>query len=308
VAHARSLFAPGAGQWRGRWLIWEATARMARARPLLGWGTGGVQARYLGFQGALLALPRYADQPYRSTAHSHQDALQFLAERGVAGLGLFLWLGVAAAAWFRGTVRTPASSSAACALAGWLADGLVNGPLHVPPSSGLWWVLLGIALRDDGAGEARRPAGVVNPGQVPCLAAAAVCLVFARAPARDLAGEAYFQRGSVALDGGEPGRALPDLVRAAALAFEDRREHFEAGRAWFLLGAYGDAAREFACDVARNPSVHSGWHNLGLSLLKLGRRPEALAAFGEAAALNPRDPDTRRMAAAPGPLPRHGKL
>ena len=320
VAHAASLFSPGGGQWRGRFLMWEATARMARERPLAGWGTGGVGTRYLEFQGVLLATPRYADQPYRSTAHSHQDWLQFLAERGTAGLGIFLWLVAAAAARARGAARAPASRGAACALAGWLVDGMVNGPLHVPPSSALCWIFLGIAVRDDDAAGrttgAGRAAGAGSPAPAPvrtrsgrlALAVAAVLVVSARGAGRDLAGEAYLQSGVVRLEGGEPARALPYLARAAALALEDRRHHFEAGRAWFLLGSYGDAVREFEADVALNPAVHSGWHNLGLGLLKLERREEALAAFRKAEALNPRDADTRRMIGAARGTPMRGKL
>jgi tetratricopeptide (TPR) repeat protein len=224
----------------------------------------------------------------------------------VAGLGFVLWLAVVAAVQVRRTRAGAASRAAACALAGWLVDGLVNGPLHVPPSSALCWLLLGIALRGDDAGDdaaSPRRAGIRTVG----LAALAL-LVLARAFARDLAGEAYALRGSVALARGEPAVALPALARASALAIEDRRHHFECGRAWFMMGAFDDAAREFEIDVALNPCVHSGWHNLGLCLDRLGRRREALAAFRTAALLNPRDADTRSMIGATGAPPRHGKL
>jgi O-antigen ligase len=67
----------------GRWPLWQVALEMARERPLLGhgWGT------FAGLAPAYRARPTgvYYD-------HAHNDYLEVLAETGIVGLALLLWL------------------------------------------------------------------------------------------------------------------------------------------------------------------------------------------------------------------------
>ncbi|MEK7475639.1 MAG: O-antigen ligase family protein [Candidatus Coatesbacteria bacterium] len=292
---ARSLLHPGESGLSGRLLIWESTARMTRDRPLAGWGPGTVKLLYGLYQAPLLATPRYASLPLRSTLHAHNDLLQALAERGVVGLGVFLWLLAAVAATCTaGRSAGWARPAAGAGLVAWLVDGLVNGPLHLPPSSMQIWILLGLLGRRGEAIRGRRT-GAPRPRMVFAIPAVIAALVFCRPFARDLLAEGWLQEGAFALDRGEALAALTSVARADAFALEDRRHRFLAGCAWYALGRWDEAARAFGDDAERNPGAHSAWFNLGLSRWSAGRRVAAREPFRRALALKPGDGETMRL-------------
>jgi len=298
LRHVATLLHPTREEFRGRWLLWEATALMARDRPVFGWGGGQLRVRYTEYQGRLLTTPRYRELPYHSTSHAHQDALQIVAERGVVGLGLTIWMLAAAAAMLRGSSNlTPDRVAAGCAVLGWVVNGLFNGPLHLPPSSLLFWLLFALACRQVTLYD--RPVMAVPrslPFKSALLGAGVAFLLFVSRPfARDLVSEGYLLAGRFALDQGSVKLALPYTLRAFALSMEDRRHHFCLGQAYLVLRQYDEAAKQFARDVAINPGYHSGWHNLGLAEWNRGHRKEALEAFRRATRLNPNDIETRRM-------------
>lgn len=296
VTHALGAVSPAREDHRGRWLMWRAAAEMATGAPLLGWGPGAVRERYPVALVRLRSRPEFADLPPHTTGHAHQDVLQYLAERGVVGLGLAAWLGVVL---FR--MRRQASGSSRTAvlagLGGWLTDGLVNGPAHLPPSSLLLWLFVGLAAREEATASVER-------ATTPCLsrgvavafaAAGGLAVVTALPFARDLLGEGYLQAASFAMDGRRADLAFPLALRAEALGIEDRRQHQAAGSAAFALGEFTLAADEFRQDAAANPGLVSGWHNLGLAELRAGRRREALAALHRAEAVDPGDAEAESL-------------
>jgi O-antigen ligase len=67
--------------------MWESGVVMARERPWLGFGPGGVKREYRRF-----ALPEAIK---KRTGHVHNTPLQMLVERGVVGLAAWLWIWVA---------------------------------------------------------------------------------------------------------------------------------------------------------------------------------------------------------------------
>jgi len=67
--------------------MWESGVMMARERPWLGFGPGGVKREYRGF-----ALEEAIK---KRTGHVHNTPLQMLVERGVVGLAAWLWIWVA---------------------------------------------------------------------------------------------------------------------------------------------------------------------------------------------------------------------
>jgi O-antigen ligase len=310
--HATALLNPREAGLSGRLLIWEATARMTRDAPLLGRGPGSVRLLYGVYLGPLSATPRFASLPYHSTAHAHDDLLQAFAERGVLGTGVLVWLLAAvAAAWgMSGGARDPARLAAGCGLLAWLVDGLVNGPLHLPPSSMQVWMLLGLLgrriparPRDGGAGS--RPQA--PPARWVLVAAGLAAVVLCRPFARDLLSEGWLAAGSSALDGGAARAALPLVARADAFALEDRRQMFLLGRAWYAAGRWDEAARAFREDGERNPGAFSAWHNAGLAELQMRHAAPALEAFRRALALKPLDRDAAALArrTLAGQMPAH---
>ena len=67
--------------------MWESGVMMARERPWLGFGPGGVKREYRGF-----ALEEAIK---KRTGHVHNTPLQMLVERGILGLAAWLWIWVA---------------------------------------------------------------------------------------------------------------------------------------------------------------------------------------------------------------------
>lgn len=289
AAEVRSLAHPGREEFRGRRMIWEATARLIVRHPIGGWGVGGIRAMFTQAQAGLLREPRYRGLPYRTTGHAHQDLLQIGAERGLIGVGIFMWMVLAA---LRSAWRAPHCGRVAAAAggvtAGWLVDGLFNGPLHLPPSSAqAWWF---IAL----AGSAGTlPGGVPARGEGNLGLAAKVIIlggltvVLARPFVRDLISECYAEEGQMAFEQHLGPAALQCGLSALAMAQEDRRQHFFLGQVYAYMGQLPNAVEEFETDVAVNPGSAAGWENLAQLYRLLGRSDEARLAVGHARELAP---------------------
>ena len=67
--------------------MWESGLMMARERPWLGFGPGGVKREYRAFS--------LEEAIKKRTGHVHNTPLQILVERGVIGLAAWLWIWVA---------------------------------------------------------------------------------------------------------------------------------------------------------------------------------------------------------------------
>ena len=105
--------------------MWESGLTMARVRPWLGFGPGGVKREYPAF-----ALE---EAHKKRTGHVHNTPLQILVERGVIGLAAWLWLWIAFYAYAIGVLRRLAPDAVAArtvvigslaAITGFLVGGL----------------------------------------------------------------------------------------------------------------------------------------------------------------------------------------
>jgi O-antigen ligase len=105
--------------------MWQSSLMMARERPWLGFGPGGVKREYPAF--SLEAAIK------KRTGHVHNTPLQILVERGVIGLGAWLWVWAAFYASAIGILRRlPPEAAAAravvtgslAAITGFLVGGL----------------------------------------------------------------------------------------------------------------------------------------------------------------------------------------
>ncbi len=132
----------------------EVCARIARDHPLGGTGLGSYPAEYPHRRLATRAA-RNAPGHYFNSQETcaHDDHLQHLAELGVIGLGLWIWL--LAVVIRRALARHRAGDAYGLAVAGAavavILDGLFNFPLRVPPSAFVLACAIGLL-------EARRTA------------------------------------------------------------------------------------------------------------------------------------------------------
>lgn len=164
-----------------RALFVETGLKMLATEPLVGVGTGQYAVRY----------PEFASREmltYDVRADAHNVFLWVGAELGLIGLGLFLWLVVAALAraWsqVRARQRDYQLLGTFAGLAAFIITWLVGQPLSVPQVAYTFWILLGLTAAsstDDarGVGGGRR-----QPLLTSVALAAAILLVVGSVPIR----------------------------------------------------------------------------------------------------------------------------
>jgi O-antigen ligase len=122
-ARARSIVDPADPTVAERRLMWASGVAMARDHLLSGVGPGQVKRVY----------PRYAaaEVVNKHRGHLHNTPLQLLVERGVLGLGAWLWLfgaflarGVRAVRRADGALPRAAATGALASVVGFLVAGL----------------------------------------------------------------------------------------------------------------------------------------------------------------------------------------
>ncbi len=123
---------------RFRQLTWKGAARMALARPVLGWGAGAFDTAF-----APHAIATY-------TRHAHQGYLQLAAEEGA--VGLLVWLGLLGVALSRCLQATREEipglrAAVGAALVAMAVHNLFDSVLYVPCVGLLTWVLFGVLLQ-----------------------------------------------------------------------------------------------------------------------------------------------------------------
>lgn len=96
----------------------------------------------------------------------------------------------------------------------------------------------------------------------------------------NLIGLAAFQRGQVA-------DALRDLGRAASLAPQVAKYHYDLGVVTQTHGLLADAVGHYQRALALDANSAASWENLGVALFDLDHNRESIAAFERALALNP---------------------
>lgn len=137
---------PNPTLWK-RWVLWQDTLRMIRARPLLGSGLGTFQFVYPQFRNPrLIAFFEFA----------HQEYLQIASETGILGLAAFFWF---LFAFFKSSIRSMGfqkktllqgvivGGSASCF--GLLVHNLYEFNFHIPALTILFVTIAALTLRAD---------------------------------------------------------------------------------------------------------------------------------------------------------------
>lgn len=155
---SRFVTDPVRGRWSNRFLVQADALRLFAGHPLLGTGAGTFEAAYPPFQSV-------DDARHFSDAHS--DWAQFLAETGLAGVGLAALGAMVLARRLRFAVRSAAPGrwlviGPMAGFVGVAVHGLVETNLHVPSNSLL--MALALSLGSAAALQLREPASCAVPG------------------------------------------------------------------------------------------------------------------------------------------------
>ena len=263
------------------------TMRLWAAHPLLGTGLGAYADAFPAFKRAHGEV---------RTTHAENDALEFLAEGGLAGLAIAAWLAVRAVRGLadrlrhgRDPFRKSIAVGAAGAIAALAVHSLFDFNLRLPANALVFASLLGLAA------SPREPARRVG-GRALTAVAALVLVGLGAAAAWRAAGAMTFVRSLrdsdpqmqvAALDrllGRHP--YLAEAYRARALAWRD----LAVGRTGFAAPRLERAERDLASALRLRPSWGEAWADLGWTRWMSGDLPGAREAMDRALALDPTHP------------------
>lgn len=206
-----------------RLFYWHSALDAATASPVLGRGAGTTAFTGPASQGRVWRTWQRVRPEWAAVAKPHleiylrNDALQWLADHGIIGLGWLLWIGIAGHRWARIAARRAARRRSGAAaliaalrgsLAGLAAISLVDYPLHVPASLLLGFVVgIGslLALSFD---RVRTRARRREPRMPLVAAAAAVALLCGAQAAQWNLASRSLKLGQQANNAGSPGGSL----------------------------------------------------------------------------------------------------
>ena len=156
----RDAMNPGGYSLRFRLVTSESALRIARMHPVFGAGIGSYAVHYPWVRLSTWAARTDRKYTYASQeAYGHNDHLQFLAEMGVVGFGVWLWLLLCAFRLARARERAGdwLGLGAAGMITAFMVEGAGNFPLHIAPNAWIFFAVLGLL----GAGSAgvEAPAG-----------------------------------------------------------------------------------------------------------------------------------------------------
>ena len=138
-----------------RVVMWDVSTRMARERPLLGYGTGGFPAAYE----RAVKSSSYTGWAATPTIDPHNQYLLVQLQAGLVGSAAFAWFLLAG---FRARGPNPWRAAGKALLLGWCASALATSVFTAFAESHLLMPLLGILLAPAATaapGASARPAG-----------------------------------------------------------------------------------------------------------------------------------------------------
>lgn len=267
------------------------TLRLWAARPVLGAGLGAFADAFPEFKRAHGEV---------RTTHAEDDAIEFAAESGLAGLALAAWLAVLAGRGLadrlrhgRDPLRKSIAVGAAGAVAALAVHSLFDFNLRLPANALVFACLLGLAA------SPREPARRVGTRALPAIAAGALLLLAAVATWR-AAGAVAFGR-SLRDDDPQMRIAALDTVlrhhpylaeayRARGLAWRD----LAVGRMGFAAPRLERSERDIEAALRLRPSWGEAWADLGWTRWMRGDGAGARAAMDRAVALDRTHPHIAR--------------
>lgn len=284
-----------------RFGVWRNTLELIREQPLRGVGLAGFRTEYPRVAGRFVSDGTDIDQRVES---AHNDYLQGLAELGLPGVLLMLWILVAGAraAALAPHPDPPAGTLSlvlvcACAFVGLLVQAAFSPTFDQPAllaaASAIGGVAVGLTSRSGSL--SRRPA---SPAWIralrPELALAACALVMASGSG---VREIVADRHGLAMARASARQDWPVVVSEG---LEARRWNaaradlgFPMGIALLRLGRAEEAARVFEELTSVDPFNPNALGNLAIALERTGDRARAAAVFERVRALRPDDAGAR---------------
>ncbi len=263
---------------RGRLMIWGETLLIWARHPWLGVGLGQYNLHQLEAQHRFFALGDWTRAFHQNAAFvldAHNQYLQILAEQGLLGLCLFLFLvALIIRGAKRGLPHNPLSRGLAVAWFGQLVLFLWNAPLFYAPVLILFWTTAGILAPSLEPVEvtrvARRPAVALTLASALLLCASAV-LFWAK-----LRSGVLEKRGDALLEEGP----FPEAAQTFRAALEWTPQN---GYAWEKLALAQYFAGDYGAALGSLQAARERFGDVGILYLEaeiLARRKDYAEAIG----------------------------
>jgi len=290
-----SILQMGGYDGAGRRYLWRVAANIWEDGFIKGFGANGYRYHFPRFQqiGESMNSPEFRSYSY--SEHAHNELLQFGAELGVIGVGLFLW-GLVAwwLRWRRGLHLAIAEGrrhdawtllGTGLGIIGCFIYSWVNFPLQIVPTALLWWFMIGISLEKSGGQKRHSLAG--SPGRTAGALALALGLAVPFLGAVDLVGNGYLKELHGRISISDNRGAVWAGPRAERLLGYDYRVFRWMTRLGIVLGDSDMAEKGVQARLKLHPFMAEPYSDRMELERKLGRNKEAEARARELVAVAP---------------------
>jgi O-antigen ligase/Tfp pilus assembly protein PilF len=298
-----AVYAP----WHQRLLIWSSSLDMARERPIMGKGWGCFELFYPFYQGRYVLEPTFV--LLRTHANNaHNIFLEILAQVGIAGTGLAIWVFVALLSGGLKIYRAlahPAQkilvSGMIAAIVGMVADNFFGNVsiFFAVPAFLFWWVV-GALYREGQPAEV--PSQPLSPKVKGIMAATVIVGLFSMVYyVKRWNQERYYFEGFKYARTERVAESVKSLEKAFSWFRGEVNSNYELGNSYARYAkSLSDQERvaesremvsksinAYEWALRANPGYDEIYFNLGITLLQVGRREEALLYLEKALVINP---------------------
>lgn len=270
------LWARNAGRVRSWdwWVGWE----MFKDHPVVGVGLGNYKLNFIPYKAKFLASPQGAGYNFyiARAAQAHNEYVQVTAELGSLGLLalLAILVTVPLSLWIRLRRNLDEGDRFdlllfACGVVAFLVHALVSFPAHLPASSLVLVLVLGLASSRAYGKEAQTHVSIKGwPLKLLVAALTAFCLVVSVIAARDLSADLLLGRGIRQLQMGRVHLAEATLEQSASLDFCPRQVYYHLATTKIKQGRYQEAMADLERCLTRFvvENVYLNLANLAVNL------------------------------------------
>lgn len=273
-----------------RLLIWSCGWQMFSQNPALGKGWGGFELFYPYYQGQLLVNYPNLRELRTHANNGHNEIVEIASQTGLLGLGFYLLFFVVL--FKRGfTYALTASEkdkkfalAIMAALAGMLADNMLNVTLHFAQPAFLFWWLAGTL----NAKISQERAGISDKIFKPAaLISAVFLLVSCWLFYSQLMREVYYFRGFKEMRKNLYAEAVKDLEKAYSYSSREVNNNYELANAYTRIGDYEKAEKYYVEALKSNAGYDEIFFNLGVVQSKAGKTAQAAENFKISILINP---------------------
>ncbi len=264
------------------------------SRPVMGAGLGNFQMAFAQNQAkTLLAHPNLRELKAQTNA-PHNELLFQLAQGGIVGGGLFLFMFMVLFLEVRDFAshkkegdKKQLLQALFCGILGMLVDNMLNISLHaVVPAFFFWWF---VGAEVSGVGKDERTVAItVNP-VTKTVALAVLGLCVAVVLWQGLVLNSFFRgyEGLKALASGDTVKAQENLTRAQALYPANTEAGLRLGNLYLKQGNYADALRVYEKAIAAAGFYDEVYFNAALAALGAQDEEKAVRYLTHNVQLNP---------------------